>query len=261
MGHDAAAYRRLMTPLFRHWEHIADEILQPIPHLPRHPVSLAQFGIRALCAGSIPNSPLFPPPSSLRPLCRHGRPLAALPRRPRFRCHRRRPWPYGPCRRLALPSRRRPAITSSLVACLRDAGGQLECGATVRSLADLPPARALLLDISPWQFLRLAGDRLPSRYRSAIGRFQHGPAVFKVDYALDAPVPWRDDVCLRAGTLHLGGSAEEIAASEQAIAHGRIPDRPFVLAAQHTLFDSTRAPAGSILSGPTATSPPARTST
>jgi phytoene dehydrogenase-like protein len=114
----------------------------------------------------------------------------------------------------------------------------------VRSLADLPQARAILLDVSPWQFLRLAGGRLPDRYRRALGRFRHGPGIFKVDYALDAPVPWIDGACHHAGTVHLGGTAREIAASEQAVASGRIPDSPFVLGAQHTLFDSTRAPAG-----------------
>jgi phytoene dehydrogenase-like protein len=136
------------------------------------------------------------------------------------------------------------SITSALVACLRQAGGQVECNAPVRSLADLPSARAILLDVSPWQFLQLAGNRLPVRYRGALERFRHAPGIFKIDYALDAPVPWLDAACRRAGTVHLGGFAQEVSASEQTVARGQISDHPFILAAQQSLFDSTRAPAG-----------------
>jgi phytoene dehydrogenase-like protein len=136
------------------------------------------------------------------------------------------------------------AIPSALAACLREAGGEIECNAPVRSLAELPRSRAVLLDVSAWNFAELAGDRLPLSYRAAIGRFQHGPGIFKVDYALNAPVPWVDEALRRAGTIHLGGTWEEIAASEDAVAAGRIPDAPFVLCAQPSVFDATRAPAG-----------------
>jgi phytoene dehydrogenase-like protein len=101
----------------------------------------------------------------------------------------------------------------------------------------------VLLDVTPRQVLRLAGTRLPADYRRKLQRFRYGPGVFKVDYALRDPVPWRAQICHRAGTLHLGGSWEEIAASEKATNTGRIPERPYVLAAQHSLFDATRAPA------------------
>ena len=244
LGPDALTYRRFMRPLVRHWEHIASEILQPIPHIPRHPVSLAQFGIRALWpAQSLidryfrgePARALFAglAAHSFLPLSAPG--SAAVGTVLGMMGHAVG-WPF--------PRGGAQSVTSALLACLREAGGQVECGVRVRSLADLPPARAILLDVSPSQFLQLAGESLLSPYRDALQRFRNAPGVFKIDYALDAPVPWLDDACRRAGTVHLGGSAQEIAASEQAVARGRIPDCPFVLAAQHTLFDSTRAPAG-----------------
>jgi phytoene dehydrogenase-like protein len=244
LGRDAAAYRRLMAPIVRHWESIATEILQPIPHLPRHPISLAQFGMRAL----LPAQSLIrhgfrdePARALFSGLAAHSFLSLAAPGSAAIglvlgMMGHAVGWPF--------PRGGAQSIISALDACLRQAGGEVECGAPVRSLADLPPARALLLDISPWQFLRLAGDRLPARYRRALERFRHAPGIFKIDYALDAPVPWLNDACRRAGTIHLGGSAREIAASEQAVASSRIPDRPFVLAAQHSVFDSTRAPAG-----------------
>jgi phytoene dehydrogenase-like protein len=136
------------------------------------------------------------------------------------------------------------SLTNALVACLLAAGGEVECGRRVEALGELPEARVVMLDVGPGQFLRLAGGRLPARYAGALERFRAGPGVFKIDYALDGAVPWRDAVCGRAGTVHLGGSGEEIAAAEKTVARGGIPDRPFVLGAQHTVFDSTRAPAG-----------------
>jgi phytoene dehydrogenase-like protein len=102
----------------------------------------------------------------------------------------------------------------------------------------------VLFDTTCWQFARIAGDQLPTRYRKRLERFRHAPGVFKIDYALSAPVPWRAAACRSAGTLHLGGTLDEIAAGERAVADGRHPERPFVLAAQQSLFDSTRVPEG-----------------
>jgi phytoene dehydrogenase-like protein len=244
LGRDGDAYRRLMAPLVRDWEEIVAEILQPIPHIPRHPVALAQFGMRALWPAEALLRLVFreePARALFAGLAGHGfLPLtapgsAAIGLVLAMMGHAVG-WPF--------PRGGAQAIPSALAACLREAGGEIECGARVDSLADLPRTRAILLDVSPWQFLRLAGNRLPGRYCEALGRFRHGPGVFKIDYALDGPVPWADEACRRAGTVHLGGSEREIAASEEAVARGRIPDHPFVLAAQHTLFDPTRAPAG-----------------
>jgi phytoene dehydrogenase-like protein len=244
LGADGDPYRRLMEPLVARWEEIAQEILQPIPHFPAHPFALAEFGMRALWpaqaiirgwfreekaralfAGLAAHSFL---PLSAAPSGAFGLVLGMMGHGPGW------PFPRGGAQ----------SITSALVACLRDAGGTLECNAPVTSLAALPPARAIILDVSPGQFLTLAGDSLPSAYRSALTRYQRAPGIFKIDYALDGPVPWLDEACHRAGTLHICGDAAEVAESEQAVTSGRIPDRPFVLAAQHTPFDPTRAPVG-----------------
>jgi len=135
-------------------------------------------------------------------------------------------------------------ITEALAAALQAAGGEIETGRWVRSLADLPPARAVLLDLAPQSFLAIAGGRLPPRYRSALARFRYGAGIFKADYALSGPVPWLAESCWRAGTLHLGGSFEEIAASEAAVAAGRHPEPPYVLVTQPCVADPGRAPAG-----------------
>jgi phytoene dehydrogenase-like protein len=114
----------------------------------------------------------------------------------------------------------------------------------VRALTDVPEARAVLLDVTPRQLDRIAGDRLPEGYRRALRRYRYGPGLFKVDYALDAAVPWRAKECVRAGTVHLGGTLEEIAGAEREVAAGGHPERPFVLVAQQSLFDPSRAPEG-----------------
>ncbi|WP_232303570.1 NAD(P)/FAD-dependent oxidoreductase [Pseudofrankia sp. DC12] len=136
------------------------------------------------------------------------------------------------------------SLADALVARLRRLGGDLVTDHEVTSLAELPPARAVLLDLTPRQVLRIAGDALPARYRAALARYRYGPGVFKVDWALDGPVPWRDDAVAAAGTVHLGGTLAQVAAAEHAVAQGRHPERPFVLFVQATVADPSRAPAG-----------------
>jgi phytoene dehydrogenase-like protein len=244
LGHDAGAYLRQMEPLVENWEAIAEDIMQPMLHVPRHPIALAQFGMRALWpAQSVIEHQFQEEPAralfaglaahSFLPLSAPGSSAIGLVL---GMMGHGVGWPF--------PKGGAQSITSALMGCLRDAGGDVECGAPVRSLADLPATRAILLDVSPWQLLRLAGERLPAGYAGALRRFRHAPGIFKLDYALDGPVPWLDAACARAGTLHLGGTAREIAASEQAVAQGRIADAPYVLCAQHSVFDGTRAPAG-----------------
>ena len=241
---DGRSYCRLMEPLVAGWPEIASEILQPIPHIPRHPILLAQFGIHALWPAQtliqryfrgVPARALFSglAAHSFLPLSALGSSAIGLVL---GMMGHGVGWPF--------PRGGAQSIASGLVACLREAGGEVECNNPVRSLADLPAARAVLLDISPWQFLRLAGDRLPSGYHRSLRRFSHAPGIFKIDYALDEPVPWLDHDCRHAGTVHVCGTAEEVAESEEAVARGRVPDRAFVLAAQHTLFDTSRAPVG-----------------
>jgi phytoene dehydrogenase-like protein len=135
-------------------------------------------------------------------------------------------------------------ITDAMAAAVLAAGGQIETGHWVRSLAELPPARAVLLDVAPRSLLAMAGDRLPAGYRSELERFRYGAGVCKVDFALSGPVPWLNEACRRAGTLHLGGTFEEVAAAEADVAAGRHPDSPYVLVVQPGVADPSRAPAG-----------------
>jgi phytoene dehydrogenase-like protein len=135
-------------------------------------------------------------------------------------------------------------VADTLVAHFRSLGGEVQTDAPVEHLDELAAARIVMLDLGPHQVARLAGDRLPARYRQSLERYRYGAAAFKLDWALDGPVPWTAPACLRAATVHLGGTLEEIAASEAAHERGEVHDRPFVLFVQPTLFDPSRAPEG-----------------
>jgi phytoene dehydrogenase-like protein len=243
LGEDASAYHRLMAPLARDWSRLASAILGPL-RLPRHPLELARFGLsalrsargltesrflgrraRALLAGLSAHSmlPLEQPPSAAIGLVLGASAHAAG-------------WPF--------PRGGAQAIPDALAAYLRSLGGEIVTDAEIRSLDEVTPARAVLLDVTPRQLLSIAGQRLPTDYRRRLAGYRYGPGVFKLDYALDGPVPWRAPRCGEAGTVHLGGTLEEIAASERAVWRGLAPERPFVLVAQQSRFDPTRAPAG-----------------
>ncbi len=135
-------------------------------------------------------------------------------------------------------------LADALAARLLRLGGEIHTGIRIADLGELPPTRSVLLDLTPRQVLDVAGDRLPRRYRRRLERFRYGPGVFKIDWALDGPVPWHDPRVGEAGTVHLGGTLDEIAASERDVARGRHPARPFVLCVQPTVADPTRAPSG-----------------
>ena len=143
-----------------------------------------------------------------------------------------------------LPKGGSQKISDALAGVLNDHGGEIETGRRVGDLREVPASRATLLDLTVWRAAQVAGSRLPSAYRRKLSKFPHGPSTFKVDYALAGPIPWRSDLCRRAGTVHLGGSLEEVAASERQVNNQRLSDRPFVLLAQQSVFDATRAPAG-----------------
>jgi phytoene dehydrogenase-like protein len=136
------------------------------------------------------------------------------------------------------------SIARAMASILRSLGGTIETGSAVRWLGDLPPARAVFLDLTPAQILSVAGERLPSSYRRRLRRFAYGPGVCKIDLALDAPVPWLNELCRRTACVHVGGGMGEIAAAESAVWEGRHAERPYVIAAQNSLFDDSRAPAG-----------------
>jgi phytoene dehydrogenase-like protein len=135
-------------------------------------------------------------------------------------------------------------ISNALAAHFKSLGGEIQTGTWVKNLGQLPTARAYLLDVVPRQLIKITGDKLPLRYKRRLTRYRYGPGIFKVDYALNAPIPWRAPECARAGTVHLGGTFFEIARAERDAWEGKLPERPFVLVAQPTLFDPTRAPAG-----------------
>ncbi len=242
-GRDAPAYRRLVRPFVAAGDALAEGLLAPLALPPRHPLLLARYGaigIRsatsvtrrfetdepaALFAGLAGHAMLTlqSPLTSglglfLATLAHHGG------------------WP--------LAKGGSAALSAALGAIVVARGGTIECDRTVTSLRDLPRARVTLLDLTPRQLLAIDDGRLPPRYRRTLARYRYGPGVFKVDWALDGPVPWTNTAVGRAATVHLGGTAAEIAASELDIGRGRNPERPYTLFVQPSLFDPGRAPAG-----------------
>ncbi|MBI4346580.1 MAG: NAD(P)/FAD-dependent oxidoreductase [Elusimicrobia bacterium] len=243
LGDDGRLYRLALAPLARHWWKAAPDILAP-PHVPRHPLLVARLGLlggwpaaaaarfffnsergRALFAGLAGHSVL---PLDALGSSAIGWVLAAAGHAVGW------PIPEGGSRR----------ISEALAAYLKTLGGQLELGREVRELGELDGADAILCDVTPAQLLRLAGPRLPESFAARLRAWRYGPGVFKLDWALDGPIPWKDAECARAATVHLGGSLDEMTASERAPWEGRASERPFVLLAQPSLFDPTRAPAG-----------------
>jgi phytoene dehydrogenase-like protein len=243
LGRDAHAYEQLLRPFVRKAPTLVPELLGPLQAI-RHPLLLARFGLsgllpaarlarlrfraaraRALFGGLAAHSML---PLSRSPSAAFGLTLALLAH------HVGWPVPRGGAQ----------AIADALASYLRSLGGVIETARQVDSLADLPAARAVLLDVTPRQLVALAGNHLPAGYRRALQRYRYGPGVFKLDLALDEPIPWKDEACMRAATIHLGGTMEEIAASESSAWRGEINERPYVLLAQPSLFDSSRAPPG-----------------
>jgi phytoene dehydrogenase-like protein len=244
LGGDSRAYRRLMKPLASNWAELANEFLQPMLHLPRHPLALARFGILGICPATVLTKVLFryePARALFAGIAAHSfLPLESIV------CSA-----FGLVLGLAghavgwpIPRGGSQQITNALANYLRELGGKVEVNHRVENLNDLPKSRAVLLDVSVWQFLCIAGEQMPARYRRRLESFRHAPGIFKIDYALSSPVPWKAEACRRAGTIHLGGSLDEIATAERDMARGEIPERPFVLIAQQSLFDEARAPRG-----------------
>ena len=243
LGPDAKAYRRLMRGISTDVERIITTLLGK-PNLIRHPMALSSSALRAsrparafaesyfqsekakgLFAGNAAHSFL---PMEERPSAMFGLVLGALGHAVG--------WP--------LPKGGSQKIADALASYLRSLGGGIHTSVRVRSLDDVPRARTVLFDVTPRQLLDIAGEHFTPSYSKALRRYRYGPGVFKMDFALDGKIPWRDEECLRAGTVHLGGTLEEISTGEAAVARGDHPERPFVLLAQQSLFDETRAPDG-----------------
>ena len=244
LGIDGAAWSRLFGPLTRESERLVPMVLRPVMRPPRHPVLLARFGLPALLPATMLARLAFREPAAralfagivAHSMLRLDRPLTASFGLLMGTLAHAVGWP------LARGGSGR--VAAALEAEARELGVDIVTGHRVRSLAELPNARVVVLDLTPRQVVEIAGDRLTGSYRQALERYRYGPAVFKVDWALDGPIPWSDPATARAGTVHLGGTMAEVAASEDAVAHGRVADRPFVLLVQPTIADPSRAPAG-----------------
>ena len=255
LGADGRSYRRLIGPMTTHMDEICQAILAPLRTPPAHPLAVAGYGsrairpasavarrwhaeeARAIMAGAAAHAMM---PLTAVPTAGIGLMLIGLAHAVG--------WPL-----VAGGSAR---ITDAMAAALVANGGGIETGRWVRSLAELPSASATILDVSPKMLAQLAGDRLPGGYRAALRRFRYGPGVCKVDFALSGPVPWTNEDCRRAGTLHLGGPFEQVAAAEAEVAAGKHPQHPYVLVVQPGVADPSRAPAGRRPCGPTATCRP-----
>ena len=243
LGRDAGTYQRLLGPLVRDVGLTLPEILAPIRSVPQHPLAMARFGLDGL------------PPASI--LARRFHTEEAQGLFAGVAAHSMLPLSapvtsaFGLLLTMAAHAVGWPVVeggsarlTGALLAELASLGGEVQTGHWVRSLDELPPARAVLLDVTPRQLIALAGDRLTGRHQAALRRFRYGPGVCKVDFALSGPVPWQAPACREAGTVHLGGTLAEVARSEADVNAGRMPERPYCLVAQPGVVDPTRAPAG-----------------
>lgn len=242
-GRDEGAYRDVIGSVVEAWPLLQDAILGPL-RWPQHPIAMARFGMRAitpveqlvrrhfaeektraLVAGVAAHAML---PLDMRPSAAFALVLAALAHVAGWVI------PVGGAQR----------ISDALAGYFQSLGGEIVAGSRVESIDELPSAKAILCDLSPTPFLRIAGHRLPATYRRSLERYRYGMGAFKVDWALDGPIPWRSEACRRAGTVHLGGTLSEMVTSERDAWNGRISDRPFVLLSQPTVVDLSRAPAG-----------------
>lgn len=239
---DATVYRLFFERLVVHADDLYADLLKPFG-LPRHPITMARFGMGAgLSANAFAGlfqtekaRALFAGNAGHSVMAFHLPLTAAIALVLQLSAHAVG-WP--------IPEGGSQSIADAMVRKLESLGGEVRCGWRVKSLDELPSARAHLFDVSPRNLARICGDELPERYREKLEAYRHGPGVFKVDYALNAPIPWISDDCRKAGTVHVGGTFEEIADSECDAWDGNLSDRPFVLVAQPSITDPTRAPMG-----------------
>jgi phytoene dehydrogenase-like protein len=244
LGEDGKAYRQLFKPLVDNWDKLSEELLGPAPLPPRHPLLLARFGLTALQPAAAVASGRFKGERaralfaglgahSIQPLEKVMTSAFALMMGSSAHAVG---WPVaqGGSQKFA----------DALAEILVSLGGEVVTNYPVRGAADLPDTTVALFDVTPKQLLQILGDSLPVGYRRKLTGYRYGPGVFKIDYALDGPIPWKAEECRRAGTVHLGGTLKEIAQGEREVWRGEHPQRPLVLLAQQTMFDKSRAPQG-----------------
>ena len=244
LGRDGPAWRRLMEPLATHWTEMADDILRPLLAWPRHPLLLARFGMHALPSAN------YVARHKLR--TERARALfAGLSAHSFLGLDQTLSASFGVVMGASahavgwpIPRGGSQSITNALSGHLAALGGRIQTSTRIESLRQLPRCDLTLCDLTPRQLLHISGERFSQSYRSRLKHYRYGPGVFKVDFALGSPIPWTAAECLSAATVHVGGDMQEIAASEAAMSQGRVSERPFVLVAQPTLFDPSRAPEG-----------------
>jgi phytoene dehydrogenase-like protein len=243
LGGDGKAYKDLMEPLARHADALFHEILRPI-RLPKHPLLMARFGLLALhSAASLARSRFREERAKALFSGCAAHSVVALDKAGTSS--------FGIILALAAhvvgwPCARGGSqkIVEALGSLLETLGGEIRVNHTVRAMSDLPDSRAVLFDLTPRQVVEIAGAQLPQRFRNRLSRFRYGPGIFKLDWALDGPIPWKAQECAQAATVHVGGRLDEIAASESDMWRGKQSERPFVIVVQQSLFDGTRAPEG-----------------
>jgi phytoene dehydrogenase-like protein len=244
LGEDGKQWRRLMAPFAEQWNVLAPEVLRPVHLFTRHPFLLARLGLVGFPSAIALSQHWFHNPRTralFAGLAAHSvlaldEPLTASFGLMLGVAAHAVGWP--------IPCGGAQSITNALCSHLAALGGNVKTSTRIESLSAVGDCDVVLCDVTPRQLLQMASDRLSPAYKRQLERYRYGPGVFKVDYALSSPIPWRAAECLRAATVHVGGTIEEIAASEHAMRHGHHAERPFVLLAQPSLFDPTRTPQG-----------------
>jgi phytoene dehydrogenase-like protein len=243
-AHDQKAYKRLMQPFVDRWDDLADDILGPLRIPPRHPILMARFGLKALQSASGLAGRVFDD-ARLRALFAGMAAHACIP------LERTATASFGLVLGILghvfgwpIPKGGSQSIMNAMAAYFESMGGQIITSHPVESLEQLPSAQAVLFDVTPRQLIKIAGEQLSPFYRVQLERYRYGTGVFKMDWALSGPIPWTAPECRQAGTVHLGATIEEIALSERAIWENKHPEKPYVLVAQQSIFDNTRAPEG-----------------
>lgn len=240
LGDDGDAWRRVFGTFADSFETLTDDLLRPLLHIPRRPIRLARFGLWAATPATVlvrtwrtPQARALFGGVAAHALTVLSRPMSSAVGMALISACHSLGWPvaHGGSQ----------SITDALAAVLREHGGSIHTGVHVRSLSELPRADAIILDLTPATAIELAGDRLPAGVKRSYQRFRHGPAAFKMDFAVEEGVPWTADSCRQAGTVHVAGSFEEIVVAEQEVNEGRMPERPFVLVSQQYLADPQRS--------------------
>jgi phytoene dehydrogenase-like protein len=243
LGHDADAYKKLLQPFVKNWPFLAEDILAPL-HFPRHPFAMAQFGYYAIQSAEGLAYRFFKERAA-RALFAG---LAAHAIMPLNKCitagfalmlgvlGHAVGWP--------MPAGGTQNLANALASYFRSLGGDIATNTLITNIDQLPPAQAIFFDVTPKQLLNIVGERFPACYRKRMKRYRYGPGVFKIDWALKSPIPWKAKACSQAGTVHLGGTLEEIAHSERQVWNDKIDRNNFIILAQPSLFDPSRAPKG-----------------